>query len=68
MFEEFQPEFHFITTENFAESLERFIDDKNIDLVLTFPKRHSYLSKLIKGTNTQKLVYRNAVPVLAAHN
>ena len=67
MFEEFRPEFHFITTENFADSLERFIDDKNIDLVLTFPKRHSYLSALIKGTNTQKLVYRNTVPVLAAH-
>ena len=67
MFKEFRPEFYFITTENFTESLERFIEDKGIDLVLTFPKKHSYLTTLIKGTNTQKLVYKNSVPVLAAH-
>jgi nucleotide-binding universal stress UspA family protein len=68
MFSEFGPEFHFITTSNFTETLGQFIDDKNIDLVLTFPRKHSYLSTLIKGTNTQKLVYKNSVPVLAAHD
>lgn len=68
MFAEFRPQFHFVTTTNFTESLEQFIDDKNVDLVLTFPRKHSYLSTLIKGTNTQKLVYKNAVPVLAAHD
>ena len=68
MFSEFNPQFHFIATENFAEGLGQFIDEKNIDLVLTFPRKHSYLSSLIKGTNTQKLVYKNAVPVLAAHD
>lgn len=67
MFQEFNPEFHFMTTFDFSESLEQFIDDKNVDLVLTFPRRHSYLSAMIKGTNTQKLVYKNSVPVLAVH-
>ena len=67
MFQEFRPEFHFITTFDFSESLERFIEDHNIDLVLTFPRRHSYLHAMIKGTNTQKLVYKNSVPVLAVH-
>lgn len=67
MFAEFNPQFHFITTNHFTESLEQFIDDRSIDLVLTFPRKHSYLSTLIKGTNTQKLVYKNTIPVLAAH-
>jgi len=67
MFNDYHPEFHFITTSNFAESLDQFISDKEVDLVLTFPRKHSYLSTLIKGTNTQKLVYKNVVPVLAAH-
>ena len=67
MFREFNPQFHFITTSNFSETLDQFITDKNIDLVLTFPRKHSYLSTLIKGTNTQKLVYKNSIPVLAAH-
>lgn len=68
MFGDYRPQFHFLTTNGFSESLERFIDDHSIDLVLTFPRKHSFLSSLIKGTNTKKLVYRNAVPVLAAHD
>lgn len=66
-FAEFGPEFHFISAANFTEGLERFIEDKSVDLVLTFPRKHGFFASLIKSTNTKKLVYKNAVPVLAAH-
>ena len=67
MFQEFHPEFYFITTYDFHKTLRQFIDDKNIDLVLTFPRRHSFINNLIKGNNTKRLVFESAVPVLAAH-
>lgn len=67
MFDEFKPEFHFISTAGFHQSLRRFIADKQIDLVLTFPRKHSFFNYLVKGTNTRKLVYEAEVPVLAAH-
>jgi nucleotide-binding universal stress UspA family protein len=67
MFEEYKPAFHFINTKNFHESLRSFIAAKNIDLVLTFPRKHSFFNYLLKGTNTRKLVYEAEVPVLAAH-
>jgi nucleotide-binding universal stress UspA family protein len=67
MFQEFRPEFYFITTYDFHETLRQFIADKNIDLVLTFPRKHSFFNNLIKGTNTKKLVYESSIPVLAAH-
>ena len=67
MFIDFNPEFYFITTYDFHETLRRFIDDKNIDLVLTFPRKHSFINNLIKGNNTKKLVYESHIPVLAAH-
>lgn len=67
MFNEFHPEFYFITTYDFHETLRQFIDDKNIDLVLTFPRKHSFINNLIKGNNTKKLVFESSVPVLAAH-
>ncbi len=67
MFREFNPEFYFITTYDFHETLRQFIDDKNIDLVLTFPRKHSFINNLIKGNNTKKLVLESSVPVLAAH-
>jgi nucleotide-binding universal stress UspA family protein len=67
MFAGYSPEFHFITTFGFHDSLRRFIADKNIDMVLTFPRKRSFFDYLVKGTNTRKLVYEAAVPVLAAH-
>ncbi len=67
MFAEFKPEFYFITTYDFHETLRQFIDDKNIDLVITFPRKHGYINNLIKGNNTKKLVLESAIPVLAAH-
>jgi nucleotide-binding universal stress UspA family protein len=67
MFKEYHPEFYFITTYDFHETLRRFIDDKNIDLVLTFPRKHSFINNLIKGNNTKKLVFESSIPVLAAH-
>lgn len=67
MFAEFNPEFYFITTYDFHETLQQFVKDKKIDLVLTFPRSHSFLSNLIKGSNTKKLVYESSIPVLAAH-
>lgn len=67
MFKEFHPEFYFITTYDFHETLRQFIDDKNIDLVLTFPRKHSFINNLIKGNNTKKLVFESSIPVLAAH-
>jgi nucleotide-binding universal stress UspA family protein len=67
MFQEFRPEFYFITTFDFHETLRQFIDDKSIDLVLTFPRKHSFINNLIKGNNTKRLVQESAVPVLAAH-
>ena len=67
MFREFRPEFYFITTFDFHETLRQFISDKSIDLVLTFPRKHSFINNLIKGNNTKKLVYESSIPVLAAH-
>ena len=67
MFASYKPEFHFITTFGFHESLRQFIADKKIDMVLTFPRKKSFFNYLFKGTNTRKLVYEAEVPVLAAH-
>lgn len=67
MFSEFDPEFYFITTYDFHKTLQQFIQDKNIDLVLTFPRTHSLIDKLVNAGHTSRLVYESSVPVLAAH-
>ncbi len=67
MFAEYQPQFYFLTNFNFHRTIQQFIHNNRIDLVLTFPRKHSFIKLLIRGKNTNKLVYESAIPVLAAH-
>jgi nucleotide-binding universal stress UspA family protein len=67
MFQEFNPEFYFIGTYDFHDTINQFVTDKQIDLVITIPKSHSFIENLFKPSNTKKLVFESTVPVLAAH-
>jgi nucleotide-binding universal stress UspA family protein len=67
MFKEFNPEFYFIGMNDFHEALNQFVYDKNIDLIVTVPRYHSFLSNVFKSSHTKKLVYHSLVPILAAH-
>lgn len=67
MFEEFRPEFYFIGMNDFHEAINQFVYDKNIDLIVTVPRYHSFLSHIFKSSHTKKLVYHSSVPILAAH-
>jgi len=67
MFEEYQPEFYFIGTYDFVETVQTFAANKNIDMLITVPRNHSFFGSLFKTSNTKKLVYESAIPILAAH-
>ena len=67
MFKEYKPEFYFIGMNDFFEAVEQFVHDKKIDLIVTVPRYHSFLSRMIKGTHTKKLVFQSSVPILAVH-
>lgn len=67
MFEEYNPEFYFIGTNDVEETINRFAQDKNIDMLITIPRHKSFFTTFFKGSTTQKLAYETAVPILAAH-
>ena len=67
MFKEFHPEFYFIGMNDFHDAINQFVYDKNIDLIVTVPRYHSFLSHIFKSSHTKKLVYHSSVPILAAH-
>lgn len=66
-FSEYDPEFYFITTFDFEDTIEQFTSDKNIDMVITVPRNHSFYDSVFKGSSTKKLAFHSVVPVLAAH-
>ena len=67
MFQGFKPEFYFIGTYDLVETVQTFVADKGIDMLITVPRNHSFFGNLFKTSNTKKLVYETTVPILAAH-
>jgi nucleotide-binding universal stress UspA family protein len=62
---EYHPEFYFIRLFDFMDAINQFVADNAIDLILMFPRRHSFLSNVFKTTNTVKLAYHSHVPIVA---
>jgi nucleotide-binding universal stress UspA family protein len=67
MFSDYNPEFYFIGRYDFFEAIEQFTNDKNIDILITIPRQHSFLNGIFKGHHTKKLVYHSHVPIMAVH-
>jgi nucleotide-binding universal stress UspA family protein len=65
MLQEYNPEFYFIRMYDFQDSISSFAADRNVDLILTIPKRHSFLTGLFKSSHTKKMAYHSHVPILA---
>ena len=67
MFSEYQPEFSFIGMSDFHDALNAYISDNKIDLIISVPRRHTFLEHLFQQGNTRKMVYQTHIPVLAVH-
>ncbi|MGZ5134142.1 MAG: universal stress protein [Flavitalea sp.] len=65
LLEDYDPEFYFIRMFDFQESISAFAADREIDLILTVPRKHFFLSGLFKTSHTKKLAYHSHVPILA---
>lgn len=66
-FEQYSPEFYFIRMYDFFDAISNFTSDHEIDLIITVPRKHSFISGLYKTSHTKKLAYHSHVPVVAIH-
>jgi nucleotide-binding universal stress UspA family protein len=66
-FSKYNPQFAFIRLYDFLEAINQFSKDKEIDLIITIPRKHSFLESLYKSSHTTKLVYHSHVPIVAVH-
>jgi nucleotide-binding universal stress UspA family protein len=67
MFQGYKPEFYFIGTFDLVETVQTFVADKHIEMLVTVPRNHSFFGSLFKTSNTKKLIYDITIPILAAH-
>ena len=66
-FKGYEHEFYFIGLYDLPETMNMFVNDYDIDMIITMPKDHSWFSTLLGNSNTKKLGYQSKVPVLAIH-
>lgn len=65
---EYKPEFYFMRLFDFHESVDEFVKDQHIDLIIIAPKYHNFFERLFKTLHTRKLIYQSKIPVLAVHD
>lgn len=65
MLDGFNPEFYFIRIGDFVDSINTFSADKNIDLIITVPRKHGFFSALFNPSQTRRLLYHTHIPVVA---
>lgn len=61
----FEPRECLLEGDSFTGALNDLAEKKNIDLLITFPQRHSFFNLLFRTSHTRKLVFHSKVPVLA---
>lgn len=67
MFQNYNPEFYFLTMNDFYDAIDSFVKDYQIDMLLTVPRFHSNTTNLFKSTHTKRLAYHSNIPLMAAH-
>lgn len=61
----YNPEFAFLRSYDFLEGISSFVDTKEMDAIITVPRKHGFLSQLFKTSHTKKLAYHSRVPIIA---
>lgn len=64
---DFKPEFYFMRLFNFFESMNMFIEDKNIDMIIMGRRYHNFFEKLFRTQHTKEMIFQSKVPVLVVH-
>ena len=63
----YEPEYHFVDSTDFVEGINSFAIDKNIDLIITIPKKHGFFEGLFKRSHTKQLAFHSHVPLMVIH-
>jgi len=67
MLEDLHPSYHFVTNTNTTTAILDFIELNDFDLLIGFPKKHSFLEKLFHKSQSKALARVSTIPFLAIH-
>jgi nucleotide-binding universal stress UspA family protein len=68
LLQSYNPQYFSLLEENFTEAIDKFSIEHHADIIITVPRKHSFLGSLFKSSNTKKLAYQSRLPILALHS
>lgn len=61
------PIYDFIEKKDVEEGIIEFAERKEFDLVVTFPKKHSFFEKIFESSTTRELIHHTHIPLMCVH-
>jgi nucleotide-binding universal stress UspA family protein len=65
--EELHPAYFFAQHNNFADSVNDFVHEHGVDLIISVPKEHGFFAGLFSESHTKILAFHSHVPVMVVH-
>jgi nucleotide-binding universal stress UspA family protein len=63
----YNPEYHFINSDNFADSINEFTVVNMVDMIITIPKKHGFFDNIFRKSHTKQLAFHTHVPLMCIH-
>ena len=64
----YNPEYFFVNNISFIDGINDFVDSKDVDLIITIPKKHGWFETLFKRSHTKLLAFHSHVPLMVVHD
>lgn len=59
--------FHYLQNEEITDGINKFVDDRKMDMIVMIPRKHTILEKLFKEPHTKRMAFHTKVPLLTLH-
>ena len=67
LFYEFEPKYHFVQGDNFAEAINQFATANKIDLIIIIPKKHGLFESVFHKSRTKELAFHSSTSLMVVH-
>ncbi len=68
LLEGMNPTYHYIENKNTSDGLILFCDKNKIDLLVVYPKRHTWFEQIFEKSKTRETIKHSSIPVLCVHH
>ena len=62
------PQFHYINNADFIDGINHFVNDHQVDMIITIPKKHGFFDGLFRERHTKQLAFHSHVPLFCIHD